>query len=161
LIVGDGPDASSVCERAAQLGVADRVHMLGQIPDADKHAALAVADAFVSASQHEGFGLVFLEAMAFGLPVVCYDHGGQTDFLTTGETGAVIKLNDTEAFASAVVSLCRDRETRARIAHRNRALVENYFIDVCAARYEEVFSYVIEARAKGGRPGFARPLEEP
>jgi glycosyltransferase involved in cell wall biosynthesis len=160
LIVGDGPDAASVRERAAQLGVADRVRMLGQVADADKYAALTISDVFVSASQHEGFGLVFLEAMSFGLPVVCYDHGGQTDFLTTGETGAVVKLNDTKALASAVVSLRRDRDGRARIARCNRALVENFFIDSCAARYEQVFDSVIARRnpasipsSKSGAPG--------
>jgi glycosyltransferase involved in cell wall biosynthesis len=151
LIVGDGPDAPSIRERAAQLGVGDRVHVLGQITDEAKYAALTISDAFVSASQHEGFGLVFLEAMAFGLPVVCYDHGGQTDFLTTGETGAVVRLNDTEAFANAVASLHRDRESRARIARRNRTLVENYFIDACAARYEQVFDSVIARRNPAAR----------
>ena len=78
-------------QRAAELGVAQRVHLLGQVSEADKYAALAIADAFVSTSQHEGFGLVFLEAMACGLPVVCYDRGGQTDFLTSGETGFVVQ----------------------------------------------------------------------
>ena len=67
-----------------------------RLPRRDKYAALAIADAFVSTSQHEGFGLVFLEAMACGLPIVCYDRGGQTDFLASGETGFVVQLNDTD-----------------------------------------------------------------
>ncbi len=101
-------------KRATELGVRNRVHMLGQVSDAEKYAALSVSDAFVTASQHEGFGLVFLEAMAFGLPVLCYDRGGQTDFLVTGETGHVVKLNDQEAFVSALLELHQDHEgTRA------------------------------------------------
>jgi glycosyltransferase involved in cell wall biosynthesis len=123
------------------------VHMLGQVSEAEKYAALSVADAFVTASQHEGFGLVFLEAMAFGLPVLCYDRGGQTDFLVTGETGHVVKLNDQAAFVRALIELHRDREARERYGQHNRQLVENYFIDTCAARYEQIFAAAIERRA--------------
>src|SRR5450631_3489507 len=72
VIVGDGPDAAAVRQAAAEAGLADRVHLLGQVSDERKYHALSIADAFVSASQHEGFGLVFLEAMAFSLPIVCY-----------------------------------------------------------------------------------------
>jgi glycosyltransferase involved in cell wall biosynthesis len=146
VIVGDGPDTAAIEQRAAELGVRDRVHLLGQVPDADKHAALSVADLFVSASQHEGFGLVFLEAMAFGLPVVCYDRGGQTDFLRSGETGHVVKLNDTAAFARALVELHADRPGCRVLGEHNRQLVEGYFIDTCAARYESVFEIAIDKR---------------
>jgi glycosyltransferase involved in cell wall biosynthesis len=147
VIVGDGPDAPAVEKRATELGVRNRVHMLGQVSDAEKYAALSVADAFVTASQHEGFGLVFLEAMAFGLPVLCYDRGGQTDFLKTGDTGHVVKLNDREAFIRAMLDLYRDREARERQGTHNRQLVEQYFIDTCAARYESIFEAAIERHA--------------
>lgn len=158
VIVGDGPDAPAVEKRAHELGVRNRVHMLGQVSEAEKYAALSVADAFVTASQHEGFGLVFLEAMAFGLPVLCYDRGGQTDFLVTGETGQVVKLNDQEAFVRALLELHRDREARERQGRHNRQLVENYFIDTCAARYETIFERAIDSRrAAGKRP--RRPLD--
>jgi glycosyltransferase involved in cell wall biosynthesis len=154
VVVGDGPDAPAVEQRAVELGVRNRLHMLGQVSDAEKYAALSVADAFVTASQHEGFGLVFLEAMAFGLPVLCYDRGGQTDFLTSGETGHVVKLNDREAFTRALIELHADRDARERYGRHNRQLVENYFIDTCANRYEDVFSATIERRAgtQHGRP---------
>jgi glycosyltransferase involved in cell wall biosynthesis len=82
--------------------------------------------------------------MAFGLPVLCYDRGGQTDFLTSGETGYVVKLNDREAFVRALIELHADRQARERYGRRNRQLVENYFIDTCAERYERVFTAAIE-----------------
>lgn len=150
VIVGDGPDAPAVEKRATELGVRNRVHMLGQVSDAEKYAALSVADAFVTASQHEGFGLVFLEAMAFGLPVLCYDRGGQTDFLVTGETGHVVKLNDQEAFVRALIDLHQDHEARARQGRHNRQLVEQYFIDSCAARYEAIFERAIDGKRHRG-----------
>jgi glycosyltransferase involved in cell wall biosynthesis len=151
LVIGDGPDAVAIRQRAAELGVADRVHLPGQVSEAEKYAALAIADAFVSTSQHEGFGLVFLEAMACGLPIICYDRGGQTDFLASGETGFVVKLNDTAAFTHAVRAIHSDIYLRRRVGQRNRQTVENYFIDSCAARYEQVFEAAIDRRLAATR----------
>jgi glycosyltransferase involved in cell wall biosynthesis len=151
LVIGDGPDAAAIRQRAAELGVADRVHLAGQVADAEKYAALAIADAFVSTSQHEGFGLVFLEAMACGLAIVCYDRGGQTDFLASGETGFVVPLNDTAAFTHAVRAIHADIYLRRRLGQRNRLTVENYFIDSCAARYEQVFAAAIDRRLAADR----------
>jgi glycosyltransferase involved in cell wall biosynthesis len=150
LIVGDGPDAGAVRAAAAEAGVADRVHLVGQVPEERKHQALSVADVFVSTSQHEGFGLVFLEAMAFGLPVVCFDHGGQTDFLVDGETGCLLPLNDLDRFAQSIVRL-QDTAVRREMAANNRRLVEDYFIDKCADRYEQVFEEVVRQFTKTPR----------
>jgi glycosyltransferase involved in cell wall biosynthesis len=125
---------------------------LGQVTDERKYQALAVADVFVSTSQHEGFGLVFLEAMAFGLPVICYDHGGQTDFLTSGSTGELVPLNDLERFIQAAVRLRDDPDERRRMSEHNRRLIEDYFIDKCAAQYETLFAKVIERGARARAP---------
>jgi glycosyltransferase involved in cell wall biosynthesis len=149
LIVGDGPDAREIQRTADELGVRERVHLLGQVADARKYRALASADVFVSTSQHEGFGLVFLEAMAFGLPVICYDHGGQTDFLTTGKTGQVLPLNELGAFTQAIVDLHDNSQRRLAIGRYNSEAVEDFYIDRCAERYERVFHAVIEQRAGG------------
>jgi glycosyltransferase involved in cell wall biosynthesis len=147
LVVGSGPDAAAISERAQATGLGERIRLLGQVSDAQKYAALEVSDAFVSTSQHEGFGLVFLEAMAQGLPVVCYDKGGQTDFLATGETGEVVPLNDQGRFKEALLRLHADADARRRYGSRNLERVEQFFIDTCAARYEQVFEEVISKRA--------------
>jgi glycosyltransferase involved in cell wall biosynthesis len=152
LIVGDGPDSAEVQRAAAELGVRDRVKMLGHVTDRQKHAALCMSDIFVSTSQHEGFGLVFLEAMACGLPVVCYDRGGQVDFLSTPNTGSVIRLNDAAAFTRAVLDLYAAPERRTEIRRHNLAAVETYFIDRCARRYEAIFERAILARAGALEP---------
>ncbi|HEY2592242.1 MAG TPA: glycosyltransferase [Steroidobacteraceae bacterium] len=146
LVVGDGPRLAAVRAIAAELGVADRIRFLGQVSEAEKLSALAVSDLFVSTSQHEGFGLVFLEAMAFGLPIVCYDRGGQTDFLSTPATGSVVRLNDLEAFTAAVRELAASPAQRAAIGRNNLAAVEEFFVDRCAARYEAIFERVLRER---------------
>jgi glycosyltransferase involved in cell wall biosynthesis len=149
VVVGDGPDAAPLQSAALAAGVAERVHLLGHVTDEQKYRALALADIFVSTSQHEGFGLVFLEAMAFGLPVVCYDRGGQTDFLKSRETGHVVKLNDLAGFTSALVELHDQPEFRREIGRNNLQRVETFFIDRCAERYEGVFEAVCARRAHG------------
>ena len=98
--------------------------------------------------------------MAFGLPVVCYDRGGQTDFLATGVTGHVAPLNDTHAFTLAVRDLHENSEARQRCGAHNLQLVENYFIDTCAARYEEVFTSVVEQGTTRASPNVARRLKD-
>ncbi len=139
MIVGTGPREAELRQQARDLGVAERVHFMGFVEEGEKYALLGMADLYVSTSQHEGFGLVFLEAMACGLPVICYDHGGQTDFLEDGVTGRVIRLNDREAFRDALRALVDDRSARAGMAETNRRRVEPYYIDRCARRYEEIF----------------------
>jgi glycosyltransferase involved in cell wall biosynthesis len=144
LIVGDGPDAENVARLAAERGVSARLRMLGHTDDEQKFRALSAADVFVSTSQHEGFGLVFLEAMAFGLPIVCYDRGGQTDFLTTPTTGEVVRLNDLQRFTQAVIALRDDPARRQRIREHNLRKVEEFYIEHCAERYERLFEEVVD-----------------
>ncbi|HEX5794309.1 MAG TPA: glycosyltransferase family 4 protein, partial [Geminicoccaceae bacterium] len=103
----------------------------------------------------EGFGLVFLEAMACGLPVLCYDRGGQNDFLSSGTTGAVIPLNDRRRFGAAVAELLGDPDRRKATGARNLARVEAYFAEHCVRRYEAVFEVVLAAHRRSRRAGLA------
>ncbi|HQU16761.1 MAG: hypothetical protein B7Z66_11255 [Chromatiales bacterium 21-64-14] len=146
LVIGEGPHLGELRAQADALGVAGRIQFLGHLGEMEKFSVLRMADLFVSTSQHEGFGLVFLEAMACRLPVVCYDHGGQTDFLTDGETGGVVTLNDLRAFGDRCRQFIEQRELTARVGAANARRVEEFFIDQCAARYESLFQEVIEER---------------
>ena len=90
----------------------------------------------------------FLEGMAAGLPVICYDHGGQTDFLVDGETGYLVSLNDKEKLASRIRELVIDAALRQKIADTNRQRVERYFIETMALGYEELFEVAIRDRRR-------------
>ena len=152
LVIGDGPETDDVLRAASEAGVADRVKMLGHVTERQKFAALSVSDVFVSTSQHEGFGLVYLEAMAYGLPIVCYDRGGQVDFLSTPATGAVVPLNDVGAFTKGVLDLYDSPDRRAQVRKHNLATVETFFIERCGRRYEAIFENAIMARAGAMEP---------
>lgn len=146
VVVGDGPKLAEWQALARDLGVAERVRFAGYVSQEEKSKLLAGADVFASTSQHEGFGLVFLEAMEHGLPVVAYDHGGQTDFLTDGETGALIPLGDRHEFAAALKRLKTLTEFRETCGRHNRQLVQEFYVSRCADRYEDLFARVIVER---------------
>jgi L-malate glycosyltransferase len=87
LVVGSGPEEQNLRDTAVKLGVSEQVHFYGYVEDCEKYRILGMSDIYVSTSQHEGFCLSYLEAMHGGLPIVCYDYGGHTDFLEDGVTG--------------------------------------------------------------------------
>lgn len=139
LVIGTGPEEAGLKAKAQELDLASHVHFLGALSNQEKFDVLGMSDLYVSTSQHEGFGLVFLEGMAAGLPVVCYDHGGQTDFLVDGETGHVVPLNDRETITRRVEGLVIDDGIRQKIGEANRIRVERYFIENMASAYEQLF----------------------
>lgn len=149
LVIGTGPEEAGLRAKAAESGIAEQVHFLGALSDQEKFDVLGMSDLYVSSSQHEGFGLVFLEGMAAGLPVVCYDHGGQTDFLEDGETGYLVSLNDREKLAQRIEELVNDAALRQKIGDTNRQRVERYFIETMARAYEELFEAAIQGREAG------------
>jgi len=143
VIIGSGPEEHVLKNIANEHNVRSRIIFSGQIDEQEKLELLDIADIYVSTSQHEGFGLVFLEGMAAGLPVVCYDHGGQTDFLEDGATGFIVKLNDTDEFRTRLTRLIDDSRMRDRMSTENLRRVEEYYIENCAQKYEDLFMRVI------------------
>jgi glycosyltransferase involved in cell wall biosynthesis len=152
VVIGDGPKRAEWQALAKSLGLETRVRFEGRVDEERKQRLLAASDAFVSTSEHEGFGLVFLEAMDRGLPVVAYDRGGQGDFLSDGVTGGLVPLRDRNAFAAAIGRLHLDAAYRARCAEYNRTAVKKYYIGACAAQYEALFEKVIAQRAHARAP---------
>ncbi len=87
LIVGDGDDRARLEAKAACLGVADRVVLAGFIPETAKADHYRLADAYVMPGWGEGFGIVYLEAMACGLPVLGSKLDGSREALREGDLG--------------------------------------------------------------------------
>jgi glycosyltransferase involved in cell wall biosynthesis len=146
VIVGSGPEESDLRQLANERGVNLQVTFAGYVEETEKYNLLQLADLFVSTSQHEGFGLVFLEAMACGLPVICYDHGGQTDFLQNGKTGYLVTIEDTTSFQEKCRQLIENADDRRAMGQYNLKLVEEFYIDHCARRYEQLFEQAVAAR---------------
>jgi glycosyltransferase involved in cell wall biosynthesis len=143
VVIGTGPERDSLLALAARLGIERRVIFSGQVEETRKWQILAASDAYLSSTMHEGFGLVYLEGMASGLPIVTPDFGGQSDFLKDGETGYLVPAGDEPALAAAIACLHRHRDSSARMGRRNLELAPKYGIERCATAYESLFERTI------------------
>jgi len=143
-IMGDGPLLVNLKKKAYDLGVSDRMHWLGYVSEEDKINVLDVADGFISASEHEGFGIVFLEAMESGLPIIATWEGGQTDFLVQERNALLVEPKSDEALAHAMNRLLADAELGRRMAEENRRTVKNFYWPKVGERYEAVLRSGIE-----------------
>jgi glycosyltransferase involved in cell wall biosynthesis len=94
LIVGDGDGRSELEEEARRLGVADRVIFTGRIPEDEKSAHYRLADVYVMPGRGDGFGFVFLEALACGVPVVASKADGSREAVRGGELGELVDPDD-------------------------------------------------------------------
>ena len=119
LVVGDGPMGQELRGRAAKLELGDRVCFLGSVTDDDLAAIYHIADVFVlpASERSEAFGLVQVEAMTCGVPVVCTELGTGTSFVNQHEvTGLVVPPKDPDALAEAITRLLRNPDERERLA---------------------------------------------
>ena len=148
IVIGDGPESGRLRQQAADCGIRRQVRFLGNVDDDTKFGLMERCDLFVSASRHEGFGLVFLEAMALGLPVVSYDEGGQSEFLLDGITGALVAGGRRARLFDEIRRLVESRELRQRIRRHNMAYAENFFIERCAQQYEEKYRHLVQTAAR-------------
>ncbi|HEY8927454.1 MAG TPA: N-acetyl-alpha-D-glucosaminyl L-malate synthase BshA [Polyangia bacterium] len=149
-LVGDGPDRAAVEALAAELGVRDRVQLLGE--RVDLPSLLRASDLFLLPSETESFGLAALEAMACGLPVVASDVGGLPEVVVHGETGFLAPVGDVAAMARHVARLLGDECERARFGAAARARVEAHFRpDPIVTRYETLYRTVRPMPVSGSR----------
>jgi glycosyltransferase involved in cell wall biosynthesis len=103
LIVGDGDDRVRLAEKAESLGVSDHVVFAGFVPEAEKAAYYRLAEAYVMPSRGEGFGIVFLEAMACGIPVVGSILDGGREALQNGELGILVDPANPEELLAGIL----------------------------------------------------------
>jgi phosphatidyl-myo-inositol dimannoside synthase len=145
-IAGAGRDRARLERRAVRQGIADRIRFLGRVPDDDSFPLLyACADVFAmpcrdrwGGLEAEGFGIVFLEAAAAGLPAVAGRSGGSHEAVVDGETGFVVDGRALDV-RQALVALLTDDGLRARMGSAARArAVMDFSYDTLAARLAPV-----------------------
>lgn len=116
---GRSPDyAAGLDRRIAELGLGDRVTMTGQVEDTAPYFSLM--DVAVNASEGEPFGMVLIEAMAAGVPVVAVADGGPNEIVEPGITGVLVEDGATESLAAAIGGLLADPRRRAVMAAAGR-----------------------------------------
>jgi glycogen(starch) synthase len=109
----------------------------------------AACDIFIAPSQYESFGLVFIEAMCFGKPVVAFDVGGASEIVSDGETGLLAPPGDRAALAACVLGLAEDPALRERLGRRAREVYEQrYTTELMIDRLEAFYECVVADRRR-------------
>jgi glycosyltransferase involved in cell wall biosynthesis len=152
----DDPDVQRLLAHAEGLGVADRVSFRGQIRQGDLPQALRSADVVVCAPWYEPFGIVPLEAMATGTPVVAAAVGGLIDSVVHGRTGLHVPPRDSDAIADAVQTLLDDPALLASLGAAGIARTHSrYTWSKVAAETERAYLRTLRAAGRADRGGWA------
>jgi len=128
-VVGDGPERNPAQRLARKLGVADDVRFLGA--QESMAEVLAMADALLLPSESESFGLVALEAMSCGTPVVSSNRGGLPEVVTDGETGFLHEPDDVEGMAASLARIFDEPGLAARLGDAGREDARSRFCIRC------------------------------
>jgi glycosyltransferase involved in cell wall biosynthesis len=142
-IGGDGKTMGALKEQAASLGV--DVAFPGWLDGAGKAAFLDNLDIFVCPSRDEPFGIVFLEAMQAGLPIVAADTVGARAIFRDGEDGLIFQQEDVPGMAAQIARLVDSEALRDKIASAGRTkFLRCYHVDSAAVRLEEILRETLE-----------------
>jgi len=125
LIAGQGMEAEALERRIADLALGERVRLLGFREDVRE--LIAAADLFVLPAKAEPFGLVLLEAMALGRPVIATRAGGPLDIVVDGLTGRLVEPMNPKVMAQAIIESLRDRQWLDRAGQAGRRRFEERF----------------------------------
>ena len=143
VIAGEGPALRHLRRLAADLGLEDNVLFVGYLArDGELLDCYCAGDAFIFASRTETQGLVLLEAMALGVPVVSTAVMGTKDILAPGK-GALVAEDDIGDFAKQVLRVLRDRALRERLASEGRAYAATWSATALAERMVELYRAVV------------------
>ena len=139
-LVGDGPLADDLAQRARTLGIAERVDFAGSQRDTARF--YADADLFVLASEHEGLPMSVIEAMAAGLPVVATAVGGVPSIVADGVNGALVNPRSAQAaqeIAAAVARIWEDPERYSRLSRAALTTAKDYSARAMMEAYRDLY----------------------
>jgi glycosyltransferase involved in cell wall biosynthesis len=139
VIVGDGALEDALKKQARDLEVLNRVHFLGYVSHENLPLILKSADVFCRPSLSEGFGNVFLEAMAAGVAVVATPVGGIVDIIQHGENGLFCNIKDPEDLANKVMQFINNKELRARCVKGGLEFARNFDWAIIAQKMKVFF----------------------
>ncbi|NDV24936.1 glycosyltransferase [Desulfovibrio sp. JC022] len=145
VIAGDGEERAGLLQLVDELGLADKVVLPGRLTDHDLHLLMACCDAFClpSVERSEAFGVVLLEAMFYGRPLITTEiNGSATSWVNrAGETGLTIPVGDSAALAEAIKQLRDDPQLCARFGRAGRIRLEkNFTISKTADKFYRLYS---------------------
>jgi len=146
VLIGDGPDKAALQDLAAELDIAERVTFTGELPFSQIPSYLKAADLFGFTSVTETQGLVTMEAMAAGLPVVAVDGSGTRDIVDNGEQGFLVP-NDAKALAASITKLLESPERMAHFSANALEKAKTFDVNYLAKKLIGVYEQAIQDKA--------------
>ena len=144
--VGEGDDRDWLEDLAKESGVARHVHFLSGLSYAELASCYGHCEIFAMPSRGEGFGLVYLEAMACGKPVVGGAHGGAPEVIDDGRTGYLVQHGDAVQLATAIETLMLNPEMEEEMGRRGKQRVENEFrFNIFAKSFKKILRELCES----------------
>jgi phosphatidylinositol alpha-mannosyltransferase len=162
LIVGSGPQEREARRYVATRGLQE-VEFLGRVTDTEKAQLFRTADVYASpATGGESFGIVLLEAMAAGTPIVCSDIHGYKGVVRRGREGLLVPPREPRELAVAIGRLLRDPALREQMGAAGQARAEEFSWPRVTAKVEDYYGFVIRRLAATGTlpPGFSAPVPQ-
>lgn len=142
ILAGDGPERPKLEALVAELGLSDRIRILGMVDNVYDY--LAQADLFVQSSRYEGFPNALCEALAVGVPSISTQCNGVSTILENGQIGMIVPVGDTKKLADAMAEMMKSKTIRASYARKGQESMARFAVDRVMSMWEEV----IKAAAK-------------
>lgn len=139
-IIGDGPQKVALQNQIEQLGIQDKVELLGAMPREQVQAHLTKAHAFVLLSESETFGVSYIEALAMGLPVVATNCGGPSDFVNDSN-GLMVPIGDAATASVAMQNIANQYAIYNR-EQLSKDIVQKYQPSAVAKQLKEMYTTV-------------------
>ncbi|MCL1970092.1 MAG: glycosyltransferase family 4 protein [Candidatus Bathyarchaeota archaeon] len=148
IIVGDGPLRVQLIDKLIDVNLLGNFTFMSGLTDDELAAMYGCSDVFVLPSIQEGQGIVLLEALSSGKPVVAFDIGGVNEVVINGETGLLARNRNSEELAEALLRLLGNFELRQRLGLAGRRVIEDNFTwDICARKMLKVYTEALEGRS--------------
>ena len=152
MIVGDGPEKENLEKESIKLGLAEKIIFTGRIPNQKMPLYYSAADIFLFSSTSETQGVIFVEAMASGIPTVAIKANGAKDIIIDGETGFLTSENYDD-FSQAVLKIISNEDSRKKMSERAVKEAQIFSIEKSTSNllsfYKKTIKQESEKREKG------------
>lgn len=142
LIVGDGIDRDKIGQAIKSFGLAEEVLMLGAVSEDLKAKLYRACDLFVLPTLYEGFGIVFIEAMASGLPIISTEVGAVPEVVKAA--GVLVEPQNPKKLAETIAKVLEDKDLCSNLSQEAINISGNYNWDKLIPKYEDVYNSVIK-----------------
>jgi len=139
-IVGDGKDKLSFQESIKKERLETNIILAGGTNDVEKY--YKNASVFLHTSRHEGFGIVIVEAMSYGIPVVAFHNNGPDEIIENNKQGYLVEKWDIEDFVNKVIKLLDDEETYNRFSVNSKARSKDFSSEIFVREFNEIINNI-------------------